>query len=159
MGAPPSNQYRIEVLEKGLGELRSTIVDQISTAVNGATTDLQQALIDRLSKSLELSVQRIDDRVTKSKELQDALLNQLRWEQRQFQDEIRHTIFGGKPPGADDEAEIVGHSRVFQGGESERNSGPQIHGSGRGFPEVGVSHLGVVTVLMAVWVCPRATGV
>lgn len=102
-----------------LGELRSTIVEQISAAVNGATLELQQTLVDRLSKSLELTSQRIDDRVTKSKELQDALLNQLRLDQMQFQEEIRTTILRGKPLGGDEEADNSEQLRVFQRGFAE----------------------------------------
>ena len=106
MGAPPSNQYRIEVLEKGLNEMRSTVVEQISAAVTGASLDLQQTLSDRLSKAMDLAIQRLDDKVTKSKELQDSLLNQLRLEQSKFQDEVRLTLAGLKTGGPEGEGDF-----------------------------------------------------
>lgn len=44
MGAPPSNQHRIELLEKGIGELRISLTDQINTAVKTASQELQKKL-------------------------------------------------------------------------------------------------------------------
>lgn len=57
MGAPPSNQNRIELLEKGVSELRMGLAEQIAVGVQAATQDLHQKLIDQLTKSLDLQAQ------------------------------------------------------------------------------------------------------
>lgn len=66
MGAPPSNQARIESLEQGLNDLRSSITTQISQAVSTAAQDLQKTLLDHL--------------------------NTFRDEQRRLQEEIHSTL-------------------------------------------------------------------
>lgn len=40
LGAPPTNQHRIELLEQGLGKMRSNIVDQIAIAIKTAAQDM-----------------------------------------------------------------------------------------------------------------------
>lgn len=92
MGAPPSNQHRIEMLEKGLGDLRSTIVEQISVAVNGATLEMQQTLIEQHTKSVEQTTQLLKERLTRAKERQDTLLNVLKAEHDKFQAEVRSSM-------------------------------------------------------------------
>ncbi|KAL8098051.1 hypothetical protein AgCh_030983 [Apium graveolens] len=92
MGAPPTNQFRIEVLERGLGELRSTMLEQISVSVQEATHDLQKTLIEQLTKTLEQTGQRLEDRVARSMKKHEGFMNLMKGEQDKFQEEIRSTM-------------------------------------------------------------------
>lgn len=68
------------------------MVEQISAAVNSATIEMQKNLIEQLSKSMEQTTQRLEERIARSKERQDALLNVLKAEQDKFQAEMRSSI-------------------------------------------------------------------
>ena len=109
MGAPPSNQYRIEQLEQGLVDLRAAMAEQVSVPVNSAARTMQSSLIDHLTLSIEQSMQRLEVRVARSKDEQDK-----------FQAEIRSSLSALKQS---DSALIHG---------SNSNSGPGVgNGSGR----------------------------
>lgn len=94
MGAPPTNQFRIEVLERGLGELKTTMAKQISVAVQAATHELQNTLIEHLTNSLEQTAQRLEERIARSREKQEGFMNLMKGEQQKFQEEIRSTVTG-----------------------------------------------------------------
>lgn len=122
MGVPPSNQQRIEMLERGLGDLRSTMVEQISAAVSGATLEMQQTLIEQLTKSMEQITQHLVERIARAKERQDTLLNVLKADQEKFQAEIRSSITSLKI------------SETVQGEGMKQTSG---HRNGKRRPERG----------------------
>lgn len=92
MGAPPTNQHRIEMLEQGLGDLRTTMAEQILVSVQAATQEMQKSLITQLTNSLEQTSQRLEDRIARSREKQDVFMNLLKGEQEKFQEEIRSTL-------------------------------------------------------------------
>lgn len=92
MGAPPSNQHRIEVLEKGLGDLRATMAEQISTAMNIATQEMRKTLIEQLTNSLEQTTQRLEDRIARTREKQEGFMNLMKGEQEKFQVEMRSSL-------------------------------------------------------------------
>lgn len=112
MGAPTTNQYRIEMLEQGLGNLKSTMEEQISVAVNAATYEMQKTLIKQLTNSLEQTTQRLENRIDRSKKKQDGFMNLVKGEQEKFQDEIRSTLTSFKV------AETV-HSKATKGSSEQ----------------------------------------
>lgn len=103
MGAPPSNQHRIELLEKGVSELRTTLAEQIAIGVQAATQDLQTKLTDRLTKSLDLQAQLMEERMAKSREKYEGVMEAWRGEQARFQEEMRLTM------------ELVRQTQISQG--------------------------------------------
>ena len=109
MGAPPSNQFRIEQLEQGLVDLRAAMAEQVSVAVNSAARTMQSSLIDHLTLSIEQSMQRLEARAARSKDEQDK-----------FQAEIRSSL-----------SALKASESVHTNG-SNSHSGPGVgNGSGR----------------------------
>lgn len=140
MGAPPTNQHRIEMLEQGLGDLRTTMAEQILVSVQAATQEMQKSLITQLTNSLEQTSQRLEDRIARSREKQDVFMNLLKGEQEKFQEEIRSTLTSNKPTETL-QGEIVKPSLEFRSGQGRLGSfvdeeGGSGVGSGR-FGDVG----------------------
>ncbi|XP_074349249.1 uncharacterized protein LOC141688990 [Apium graveolens] len=92
MGAPPTNQHRIELLEQGFTTLQSTMAEQITVAVNTAAQEMQKTLIEQLANSLEQTTQRLEDRIARSREMQDVFMNLMKGEQEKFQEEMRSSL-------------------------------------------------------------------
>lgn len=99
VGAPPSNQHDVD--------LRFSISEQISAAVNLTFQKMQQTLIDHLSLSIDQAFQRFEARIARSLEQQDVSMNTLKNDQLKSQEERRSSIsslrdteitkgFGGK---------------------------------------------------------------
>lgn len=89
MGAPPTNQFRIEQLEQGMVDLRAAMAAQVAEAITTASRSMQSSLIDHLTLTMDQTVQRLESRIAKSRE-----------EQEQFQAEIRSTISSLKTSGS-----------------------------------------------------------
>lgn len=70
MGAPPSNQQRIEALEKSLSELRSTMAEQIGMSVGTATSEMQQNFLEKLAATME---QNMADQLKYQEEVRSTL--------------------------------------------------------------------------------------
>ncbi|XP_074328452.1 uncharacterized protein LOC141666362 [Apium graveolens] len=148
MGAPPTNQHRIEMLEQGLGDLRTTMAEQIAVSVQAAAQEMQKSLITQLTNSLEQTSQRLEDRVARSREKQDVFMNLLKGEQEKFQEEIRSTLTSFKPTETL-QGEVVKPSPEFRFGQGRLRSfvdeeGGSGVGSGRFVDDgIGSGHGGV----------------
>lgn len=130
MGAPPSNQYRIEVLEKGLGELRGTMAEQIAVSVKAAAQEMQQNLVEQLTSSFEKTVMRLEDQMARSKENQDGFMTGVRGEQEKFQEEVRSALTSLKLA-TENPGEFVNSTVDFVIRKGSEGEGSGV-GSGRG---------------------------
>lgn len=68
------------------------MAEQIATAVQAATQEMQKTLIDHLTNTLEQTSHRLEDRIARSRERQEGFMNILKGEQERFQEEIRSTM-------------------------------------------------------------------
>ncbi|KAL8103703.1 hypothetical protein AgCh_028050 [Apium graveolens] len=105
--APPTEKERLEKLEAQLeamkGSIRETVTVEVSAAIKGAVAAMQQVLVDRLVAScdeishqqdakLDSAITRIEARLTKSRDTQEALITAMRDDQVRFQTDVRSTL-------------------------------------------------------------------
>ncbi|KAL2905929.1 Integration host factor subunit alpha [Bienertia sinuspersici] len=123
----PTNTQRLEQVEGELAALRTSVSEQVASAVSTASQELQQTLTTQIAKSLEEATQklgedlsmRLEGRITRSRENQEVMITQLRQEHVALRDEVRKTLSAGQKNG---ESSIGGGSN-FELREKEVNDG------------------------------------
>lgn len=90
--APPTtiqNGRRMDKLEGDLAALKISMAEEITEAVNKASTEVQQAVANQIAASLEQVSQILEGRISRSREGQEAMIAKIREDQLNFQAEVR----------------------------------------------------------------------
>lgn len=105
--APHTDSDRLskveEQLEANQRNMRETIAAEVSAAIKGAVTAMQQALVNRFVASFEEmtkqqedkmaeAVMRLEGRINRSREHQESLISSMKEDQLHFQAEVRSTL-------------------------------------------------------------------
>ena len=75
-----------------MGELKSTMAEKVMMAVNTTTQNMQRTLIEQITSTLEQSTQKLEAKVTRSKERQYSAIRVLRDKQDKFHEDIRSSL-------------------------------------------------------------------
>lgn len=105
--APPTEAERLAQLEEKLEtthrSMRENIAVEVAAAIKSGVAAMQQTLIDHFSVSLEEvtkqqddkmieAMSRLEGRINRSKERQEAIISSMKDDQLQFQVDIRSTL-------------------------------------------------------------------
>lgn len=147
-----TNEDRLEKieaqLEKTHDSIRETITAEVAAAVKGTVAAMQQVLVNRFVSSIdEISKQqderltaaigRLEGRVTRSRDTQEALIKTVRDDQLKFQNDIRSTLTTLQGDKSMQHKKVLGqHEEGFVFGEGSST------GERRGFGGVGSGYGG-----------------
>lgn len=83
---------RIELVEEAIADLRNSMREEVTTAVNRATAEVQQALITQITASLDQVTHKLQVRIDRVRENNETLISEVTRRQGKFEAEMKSTL-------------------------------------------------------------------
>ncbi|KAK1364271.1 hypothetical protein POM88_039832 [Heracleum sosnowskyi] len=99
---------RIDLVEEAVAELRKAMSDEVSNAVNRVASEMQQALVSQITSSLDQITQKMQVRIDRARENNEALISEVTRRHEEFQSEMRSTITAFKQTRTEQQGELGG---------------------------------------------------
>ena len=76
------NAQRLDRIEEEFVTLRNTMAEDITTAVSKSAIEMQNTITNQILASLEASTKRLEDRISRSRENQEGMIEKMRSDQQ-----------------------------------------------------------------------------